>query len=111
MWGPMHAFQTDSEKFACIVIDLKKQYHITQVVIENVRTFGRSDADELMKRSTGLKVLLSNRTPDRNVQVWQAKTVEKKWEIPVARSIRSQYVVIGVENSILHLAHVWVYGY
>jgi alpha-D-xyloside xylohydrolase len=101
-----HAFSTQKERSAHIIIDLRVDKVIQGVSIHNRTGQGRS----VLERAATL-AMWSSMDGKSWDSVWQAEDVQPVWNFRFKTPIRARYLKIGLQGeNFLHLRRVKLYG-
>ena len=101
-----HAFHTQKEKNAHIVIDLKREETIQGVSIANRTDQGRF----ILERAETLAMWASVDGKSWDA-VWQAEEAQPVWNFLFTKPVRARYLKIGLQGeNFLHLRRVKLYG-
>jgi alpha-D-xyloside xylohydrolase len=101
-----HAFSTQKEKNAHIIIDLKGEETIQGVSIAN-----RTDQGRFILERAGTLAIWSSMDGKSWNSVWQAEEAQPVWNFLFKQPIRARYLKIGLQGeNFLHLRRVKLYG-
>ena len=100
------AFQTQKEKNAQIVIDLK-----TDKVIQGVSIQNRTDQGRFILERAATLAMWASMDGQSWEAVWQAEDPQAVWNFAFKKPIRAHYLKIGLQGeNFLHLRRVRLYG-
>jgi alpha-D-xyloside xylohydrolase len=101
-----HAFSTQKEKNAHIVIDLGREQTIAGVSIAN-----RTDQGRFILERAATLAMWSSMDGKSWDSVWQAEEAQPVWNFVFKQPIRARYLKIGLQGeNFLHLRRVKLYG-
>lgn len=101
-----HAFNTQKEKNAHVIIDLKTEEVVGGVAIQN-----RTDQGTFILERAATLAMWSSLDGKTWDSVWQAEDVQPVWNFIFTQPIRARYLKIGLqEENFLHLRRVKLYG-
>jgi hypothetical protein len=98
-----------TDRYAHIVIDLKKEVAVSRLFIQN-------RLGEVAPRAKGMTVHLSNSPTQRGQQIWQAPDGANEWNVLLDQVYVGRYLVLArdpnleSEKPFFHLRKVKVFG-
>jgi hypothetical protein len=101
-----HAFSTQKERNAHIIIDLK-----TEEVIGGVAIHNRTDQGKFILDRAATLAMWSSMDGKTWDAVWQAEEAQPVWNFLFKQPVRARYLKIGLQGeNFLHLRRVKLYG-